>query len=79
LNDRFEILGLEQYPENDVYVHNVNGIEVFHMTEYDNSWDGTSTGNMDNGNKLPTGTYYYVIYLDGKESLRKGFVYLRKE
>jgi gliding motility-associated-like protein len=79
LNDRFEILGIEQYPENDLYVYNVNGIEVFYMKDYDNSWDGTSTGNMDDGNKLPTGTYYYVIYLNGKDSLRKGFVYLRKE
>jgi hypothetical protein len=29
-----------------------HGIEVFRMADYDNSWDG---------NKLPAGTYYYVI------------------
>jgi gliding motility-associated-like protein len=79
LNDRFEILGLEQYSENELQIYNVHGIEVFRMADYDNSWDGTSTGNMDDGNKLPTGTYYYIIYLNGKDSLRKGVGYLRRE
>jgi gliding motility-associated-like protein len=79
LNDRFVILGLEKYSENNLHIYNAHGIEVFQMTAYDNSWDGTAKGHMDRGTKLPTGTYYYVLYLNGKDALRKGFLYLRRE
>jgi gliding motility-associated-like protein len=79
LNDRFEILGLEQYSENELQVYNVHGIEVFRMADYDNSWDGIAQGKLENGNKLPPGTYYYVLRLIPGDKLIKGFVYLRRE
>ncbi|MCP4313067.1 MAG: DUF2341 domain-containing protein [Bacteroidetes bacterium] len=78
-NDRFEILGLEQYPDNVLQVYNVFGIEVYTMTNYDNSWDGTSSANMNAGKKLPTGTYYYVMYLENGATIIRGFVYIRRE
>ena len=79
MNDRFEILGLEQYSENELQVYNVHGIEVFRMADYDNSWDGIAQGKLNDGNKLPTGTYYYVLRLIPGDKLIKGFVYLRRE
>jgi gliding motility-associated-like protein len=79
LNDRFEILGIEQYPENELAIFNVHGIEVFRMPAYDNSWDGTTAAIAGNQNKLPTGTYYYIIKLKPGGMLVRGFIYLRKE
>jgi gliding motility-associated-like protein len=79
LNDRFEILGLEQYPNNELRVFNVHGNEVYRMAGYDNSWDGTSASNLNKGGRLPTGTYYYALYLGVENAVIKGFVYLRRE
>jgi gliding motility-associated-like protein len=79
LNDRFEILGLEQYPDNELRIFNVHGNEVYQMTGYDNSWDGTSASNLNKGGRLPTGTYYYALYLGVENAIMKGFVYLRRE
>lgn len=79
LNDRFEILGLEQYPDNELHVFNVHGHEVYQMINYDNSWDGTSASNLSKGSRLPTGTYYYALYLGMEDTVLKGFVYLRRE
>jgi gliding motility-associated-like protein len=79
LNDRFEILGIEQYPDNELRIFNVHGNEVYRMANYDNSWDGTSASNLNRGGKLPTGTYYYVLNLGMGNTVIKGFVYLRRE
>jgi gliding motility-associated-like protein len=79
LNDRFEILGLEQYPQNELRIFNVHGNEVYSMAGYDNSWDGTSASNLNKGARLPTGTYYYALYLGMEGAIIKGFVYLRRE
>ena len=79
LNDRFEILGIEQYPDIELRVFNVHGSEVYRKANYDNSWDGTSASNLNTGSKLPTGTYYYVLYLGTGDTVIKGFVYLRRE
>ncbi len=79
LNDRFEILGIEQYPDNELRVFNVHGNEVYRQANYDNSWDGTSASNLNKGSKLPTGTYYYALYLGMGDAVIKGFVYLRRE
>ena len=79
LNDRFEILGIEQYPDNELRVFNVHGNEVYRKKNYDNSWDGTSASNLNKGSKLPTGTYYYAINLGMEEAVIKGFVYLRRD
>jgi gliding motility-associated-like protein len=79
LNDRFEILGLDSYPDNELRVFNVHGNQVYRMAGYDNSWDGTSDSNLNKGGRLPTGTYYYTLYLGTGNSIKKGFVYLRRE
>jgi gliding motility-associated-like protein len=79
LNDQFEILGIEQYPDLELRVFNVHGSEVYRKSNYDNSWDGKSNEGINNGASLPGGTYYYVIYLNVENVVLKGFVYLRRE
>jgi gliding motility-associated-like protein len=78
LNDTFEILGMEAYPENELFVYNLWGYEVYYMHGYNNSWDGTASRGALSDQKLPTGTYYYILKL-GNEQVVKGFVYLIKD
>ena len=68
LNDRFEIRGLELYPENRLIIFNRWGNEVYSAKTYTNDWDGAN---------LSEGTYYYIFELrlhSGHWQTFKGFV-----
>lgn len=68
INDRFEIRGLERFPENRLLVFNRWGNEVFKTSPYRNDWDGAN---------LSEGTYYYIFELQlhtGHWQMFKGFV-----
>ena len=78
LNDTFEILGIEYYPDNELFVYNIWANEVYHMSGYDNGWDGTASTKISLGQKLPSGTYFYILNLGNGQSV-KGFVYLKRE
>jgi len=58
-NETWNILNIEQYPDNKVFVYDRWGQPVFREEGYKNKWDGTNLGY-----KLPDGTYYYVVFLD---------------
>lgn len=61
-NDRWRILNAEQFPTMDVRVFSRWGQQVFRSTGYGEGpqqWDGRN-----NGARLPSGTYYYVIELN---------------
>jgi len=85
-NDYFHIGGIERYPNNVVRIYNRWGVKVFETEGYDNVtrvFRGISNGRVtvEQAEKLPQGTYYYVIeYYDSnnnKESL-VGWLYLKK-
>ena len=85
-NDYFYIGGIERYPNNVVRIYNRWGVKVFEVEGYDNItrvFRGISNGRVtiEQAEKLPQGTYYYVIeYYDSnnnKESL-VGWLYLKK-
>ncbi len=67
-NDTWIIQGIENYPDNKVFIFNRWGDEIHYLEGYDNTrvyWDG-----KDKKDKvLPDGTYYYVFYIkiDGIE------------
>ena len=80
LNDVFFVECIENYPNNNVKVFNRWGNQVFEMDDYDNSWDGTSMGNatINAREKLPVGTYYYLIdFGDGSEP-KTGWLYITR-
>lgn len=82
MNDFFEVKGVENYPGNNVKIFNRWGNLVWEGSDYDNQtvyWDGTSNkGGISFGEKLPNGTYYYVIDLgDGSEGYA-GYVVLKR-
>ncbi len=77
-NDRFVILGLENFPENELMVFNRQGVEVFHRVNYENDWDGRPESGSILGGILPEGTYYYIFKF-GEQNIRKGTIYLNRE
>ncbi|MFN6077480.1 MAG: gliding motility-associated C-terminal domain-containing protein, partial [Fluviicola sp.] len=79
-NDFFVIENLDQFPGSSIKIFNRWGTEVYSNENYDNTWDGTSTNSMNvGGDKLPTGTYYYIFDTKTEEfGVKTGFVYLKR-
>ncbi|MCD4709247.1 MAG: DUF2341 domain-containing protein [Bacteroidales bacterium] len=77
-NDHFVILGLENFPENELMVFNRQGVELFHQVNYENDWDGRPESGNITGGILPEGTYYYIFKF-GDLNIRKGTIYLNRE
>jgi gliding motility-associated-like protein len=68
INDKWDIDFVEYYPNILVMVYDRWGRQVFYSEGYsdDKRWDGRF-----NGEKLPIGTYYYVVDLkDGSKPLK---------
>lgn len=68
-NERFYIGNIECYSDCALKVYNRWGLEVFSSNAYQNDWTGDF-----NEDKLPDGTYYYVIECDGREERFDGAV-----
>ncbi|QQL50322.1 Ig-like domain-containing protein [Mucilaginibacter ginkgonis] len=71
INDTFEIIGIENYPSNELIIVNRWGNEVYHKTNYTKEWTGEG---------LNEGTYYFLLHLknaDGSDlEVIKGYVSL---
>ncbi|MEO9511171.1 MAG: gliding motility-associated C-terminal domain-containing protein [Flavobacteriaceae bacterium] len=86
VHDVLEIRNLEDYPNNTVKIYNRWGVLVYATNAYNttgNVFDGTSEGRVtvDKDNKLPVGTYFYIIdYEDpnGNMKQRSGYLYLNR-
>ncbi|MBT8234434.1 MAG: gliding motility-associated C-terminal domain-containing protein [Bacteroidia bacterium] len=72
-NDAFIIPCLESgdYDDNSVIIFNQWGDEVFSASPYLNNWEGTFQNN-----KLPSGTYYYILNLGAQARPIQGFIIL---
>jgi len=85
-NNHFHIAGIEAYPDNTVRIYNRWGVKVFEVQHYDNVrnvFKGISEGRVtvEATDKLPQGTYYYVIeYVDenNQKQTMVGWLYLKK-
>lgn len=74
-NDTWVIPGIQNYPENEVTIYNRWGDVIGDFENYNNfdvSWDGTN-----NGEELPTGTYFYTIEFSN-ELKSQGWIKLLK-
>ncbi|MEY3199745.1 MAG: hypothetical protein RJA13_1703, partial [Bacteroidota bacterium] len=80
INDAFVILGIENFPDNELVIFNRWGNIVYEVKDYNNDWVGNSTSKLNIvGNELPSGTYYYI--LDTKNSnigVLKGYIYIER-
>ena len=78
MNDELVIQGIDKYSDNEVFVWNRWGTEVFHEKGYSNSkaWDGRW-----NNLNVPDGTYYYCVFVNDpvKGSFRKtGYLQIQR-
>jgi gliding motility-associated-like protein len=62
----------------DVKIFNRWGAEIYTMRNYQNNWDGYSDKSFSSSNQLPSGTYYYIIEINGASGLGpiQGYIYL---
>ncbi|MBY0435396.1 MAG: FG-GAP-like repeat-containing protein [Cyclobacteriaceae bacterium] len=78
-NETFFIQYIDILPEtqsNKVFIYNRWGDEVFTVNDYNNA-DRVFKGDNKNGNKLPTGTYFYKIMLPKAGKTMTGFISLK--
>jgi gliding motility-associated-like protein len=82
INDKFEIKGLAKYKSVEIEIFNRWGNVVYQSKNYGEGqgkagfWDGTSGFGLRIGSgPVPSGTYFYVLRLDGKEKIN-GTIYL---
>ncbi|MDC3276057.1 gliding motility-associated C-terminal domain-containing protein [Flavobacteriaceae bacterium] len=71
LNDYWQIVGIDNYPNTAVNIFNRLGVKVFSSVNYKNDWNG-----FYNGNKVPDGTYFYEIIFRSNMT-KKGYVYVK--
>ena len=71
--DSFVVLGIDDYPNNELVIFNDLGLEIFRKLNYANDWDGTYQGKP-----LPNGVYYYV-FKPGNQEILSGYLYLEEE
>jgi gliding motility-associated-like protein/uncharacterized repeat protein (TIGR02543 family) len=78
VNDSFLIEGINAYPENEVRIVTRSGNLVYEQKGYDND-NIVFSGKTNNGDQLPSGTYYYSLrYKQNGEWLqKKGYFVLR--
>lgn len=69
INDVWNIAAIQNYPFCTVNVYTRYGVLVYKSTGYPKAWNGTY-----NGNKLPVGTYYYIIDLKNGQKPLSGFL-----
>jgi gliding motility-associated-like protein len=78
INDYFEIVGIEHYPGNKLWVYNRWGSLLYKTVDYKNTWNGVSnvTG-IYIGKRVPAGTYFWVLDLGNGSKPLQGYVVLR--
>jgi len=72
INDVFSILGVEQFPNNNLKIYNRWGNRVFDQDGYRNTWIGDWEG-VD----LPDGTYYY-LFDTGEGNVLSGYLQIHR-
>ena len=79
INDYFEITGLENCDFTyNVMIFNRWGSKVFVSEDYQNDWGGFApNSSFGNAGILPTGTYYYMISIEGANAEPvNGYIYI---
>lgn len=75
-NEFFKIDCIENYPNNKFEVYNRYGSLVYSQSHYANTWDGTAnvSGVVNKKDKLPTGTYYYILDIGANNIVKTGWL-----
>ena len=80
VNDVFIISCIENYPNNKLEIYNRWGNIVYEKRKYKNDWKGISNGRSvyNQSDKLPVGTYYYVLNLGDGSKPKTGWLYINR-
>uniref|UniRef100_UPI002632B2AF T9SS type B sorting domain-containing protein n=1 Tax=uncultured Aquimarina sp. TaxID=575652 RepID=UPI002632B2AF len=80
VNDQFYIDCIDRYPNNKLTIYNRWGNIVYQKDGYDNTFDGTSNGRavLYTEDKLPVGTYYYILDLGDGNEPKAGWLYINR-
>uniref|UniRef100_UPI00232FEA3B gliding motility-associated C-terminal domain-containing protein n=1 Tax=Aquimarina algiphila TaxID=2047982 RepID=UPI00232FEA3B len=84
INEYWEIDGIDNYPNNKVLIYNRWGDLVFEVDGYNNTsrvFRGIANRKRSlGGDKLPEGTYFFDIKIEGAHNLKKetGFLVLKR-
>ncbi|MEM7487299.1 MAG: gliding motility-associated C-terminal domain-containing protein [Bacteroidota bacterium] len=86
-NDYFRIVGIENYPNNNVKIFNRWGVEIYNSDNYgqgNNLFRGVSEGRatIDKSRELPSGTYFYVLTFTGENpgsDKYSGYLYINRD
>lgn len=80
VNEVFYIDCINNYPNNKLEIYNRWGNLVYRKDGYDNSFDGISNGRsvLNANEKLPVGTYYYILDLGDNSKRRAGWLYIMR-
>ncbi|HZK61514.1 MAG TPA: gliding motility-associated C-terminal domain-containing protein, partial [Anaerovoracaceae bacterium] len=77
INELLNFEGLGAYGVSQLSIFTRTGEIVYTSDDYQNDWDGTNTNSkMNNFEKVPSGTYYYVLKLGGTNRTLKKFIYI---
>ena len=79
VNDFFEVVGIENYPDNKLSVFNRWGNIVYEKKSYAGSWDAIPNVNsiILGSDKVPAGTYYYILDLGTADKPKSGYLIIR--
>lgn len=76
-NDTLTIPCIEEYDTNVLKIYNRYGTLIYEMANYNNSWNGIpNKGLLRSTNKVPVGTYFYVLEIDTTIEPKVGWIYL---
>ena len=77
-NEVFYIDCIQNYPNNVLKIYNRWGNLVYVKEGYNNTFDGISNGRavFNQNEKLPVGTYYYVLNLGDESEQKAGWLYI---
>ena len=77
-NEYFYIDCINNYPNNTLEIYNRWGNLVYSKEGYDNTFNGVSNGRsvFNKNEKLPVGTYYYILDLGDGSERKAGWLYL---
>ena len=79
VNDGYVIDGIGNYPGNKIWVYNRWGNLVFKTENYQNYWDGVcNVSGVYFGEKLPSGTYFYILDLNDGNKPKSGYLIIRR-
>jgi gliding motility-associated-like protein len=77
INDTFTIPDFQNIPDITMYIYDRSGVLIYEDHQYNNNWNGYANNGSYKGRLLETGTYYYLMQVNGIGDF-KGFIYLSR-